>query len=73
MSKIVMPRTPFELCAYPALKEALAKTNYNQATLAESTGISATNVSRYIKGDVDVTVRAFLELFGECEGRDGRV
>lgn len=29
MSKIVMPRTPFELCAYPALKEALEKTNYN--------------------------------------------
>lgn len=27
MSKIVMPKTPFEFCAYPALKEALEKTN----------------------------------------------
>ena len=84
MSKIVRPKTPFEFCAYPVLKEALEKTDYNQTTLAEATGISASNVSRYVKGDVDATVRAFLaledltgksfhELFGECEGRRGRV
>lgn len=80
MSRFVMSKTPWERCVYPALKAALEKTDYNQATLAEVTGISATNVSRYVKGDVDVTVRAFLaledltgksfrELFGECEGR----
>ncbi len=30
MSKIMRPKTPFEFCVYPALKEALEKTNYNQ-------------------------------------------
>ena len=84
MSRFVMSKTPWERCPYPGLKAALEKTNYNQTALAEVTGISATNVSRYIKGDVDVTVRAFLaledltgkpfrELFGECEGSRGRV
>ena len=79
-----MSKTPWERCSYPGLKAALEKTDYNQTTLAEVTGISATNVSRYIKGDVDATVRAFIaledltgqtfrELFGECEGRHGRV
>lgn len=58
MSRFVMSKTPWERCPYPALKEALEKTDYNQTTLAEATGISATNVSRYVKGDVDVTVRA---------------
>lgn len=82
--RIVMSKTPWERCPYPVLKAALEKTDYNQTTLAEATGISATNVSRYVKGDVDVTVRAFLaledltgmtfrELFGECEGRRGGV
>ena len=84
MSRFVMSKTPWERCPYPGLKAALEKTDYNQTTLAEVTGISTTNVSRYVKGDVDVTVRAFLaledltgmtfrELFGECEGRRGRV
>ena len=84
MSRFIMSKTPWERCVYPALKAALEKTDYNQTTLAEVTGISATNVSRYVKGDVDVTVRAFLaledltgkpfrELFGECQGRRGRV
>lgn len=36
MSKIVRPKTPFEFCAYPVLKEALEKTNYNQTELAQS-------------------------------------
>jgi hypothetical protein len=58
MSRFVMSKTPWERCPYPGLKAALEKTDYNQTTLAESTGISATNVSRYVKGDVDVTVRA---------------
>lgn len=62
MSRFVMSKTPWERCPYPGLKAALEKTNYNQTTLAEATGISATNVSRYVKGDVDVTVRAFLAL-----------
>ena len=80
MSRFVMSKTPWERCPYPGLKAALEKTDYNQTTLAEETGISATNVSRYIKGDVDVTVRAFLaledltgmtfrELFEKYEGR----
>lgn len=62
MSRFVMSKTPWERCPYPGLKAALEKTDYNQTTLAEATGISATNVSRYVKGDVDVTVRAFLAL-----------
>lgn len=56
MSRFVMSKTPWERCVYPALKAALEKTDYNQTTLAEATGISASNVSRYIKGDVDVTI-----------------
>ena len=78
-----MSKTPWERCPYPGLKAALEKTDYNQTTLAEATGISPTNVSRYVKGDVDVTVRAFLaleditgkpvrELFGAHIWRDAR-
>lgn len=37
MSKIVRPKTPFEFCAYPVLKEALEKMNYNQTELAQFT------------------------------------
>lgn len=40
MSKIMRPKTPFEFCAYPVLKEALKKTNYNQTELAQSIGTS---------------------------------
>lgn len=78
MSKIVRPKTPFEFCAYPVLKEALEKMNYNQTELAQFT------VSAWVRGDRDTTVRlllaledltgmTFRELFGECEGRHGRV
>lgn len=45
MSKIVRPKTPFEFCAYPVLKEALEKTNYNQTELAQSLGTSQFTVS----------------------------
>lgn len=80
MSKIARPKTPFEFCAYPVLKEALAKTNYNQTELAQSLGTSQFTVSAWVRGDRDVTVRLLLaleeitgkpfrELFGECEGR----
>lgn len=74
MSKIVRPKTPFEFCAYPVLKKALEKMNYNQTELAQFT------VSAWVRGDRDTTVRlllaledltgmTFRELFGECEGR----
>jgi len=74
MSKIVRPKTPFEFCAYPVLKEALEKMNYNKTELAQFT------VSAWVRGDRDTTVRlllaledltgmTFRELFGECEGR----
>ena len=80
MSKIVRPKTPFEFCAYPVLKEALEKTNYNQTELAQSLGTSQFTVSAWARGDRDVTVRlllaledltgmTFRELFGDCEGR----
>ena len=80
MSKIMRPKTPFEFCAYPVLKEALGKTNYNQTELAQSLGISQFTVSAWARGDRDTTVRlllaledltglTFRELFGECEGR----
>lgn len=49
MSKIMRPKTPFEFCAYPALKEALGKTNYNQTELAQSLGISQFTVSAWAR------------------------
>lgn len=80
MSKIVSPKTSFEFCAYPVLKEALEKTNYNQTELSQSLGTSQFTVSAWVRGDRDTTVRLLLaleeitgkpfrELFGECEGR----
>ena len=84
MSRFVMSKTPWERCVYPALKAALEKTDYNQTTLAAETGISASVISRYVKGDIEPTIQkllaledltglTFRELFGECEGRRGRV
>lgn len=84
MSKIVRPKTPFKFCAYPVLKEALEKMNYNQTELAQSLGTSQFTVSAWVRGDRDTTVRlllaledltglTFRELFGECEGQRGRV
>lgn len=55
MSKIMRPKTPFEFCAYPALKEALEKTNYNQTELAQSLGVSQFTVSAWARGDRDTT------------------
>lgn len=80
MSKIMRPKTPFEFCVYPVLKEALEKMNYNQTELAQSLGTSQFTVSAWVRGDRDTTVRLLLELeeitgkpfrelFGECEGR----
>ena len=80
MSKIVRPKTPFEFCTYPVLKEALEKMNYNQTELAQYLGTSQFTISAWARGDRDVTVRLLLaleeitgkpfrELFGECEGR----
>ena len=51
---------------------------------AVSTGISASVISQYVKGDIEPTIQkllaledltglTFREMFGECEGRDGRV
>lgn len=83
MSKSMRPKTPFEFCAYPVLKEALEKTNYNQTELAQSIGMSQFTVSAWVRCDRDTTVRllaledltglTFRELFGKCEGRHGRV
>ncbi len=50
MSKIMRPKTPFEFCTYPALKEALEKTNYNQTELAQSLGTSQFTVSAWARG-----------------------
>ena len=80
MGRFVKSKTPWERCPYPALKAALEKTDYNQTTLSRATGIHASNISRYIKGDMDSTIRGLLaledltgktfrELFAECEGR----
>lgn len=80
MSRFVMSKTPWERCVYPRLKEALEKTDYNQTTLAAATGIRPSVISKYVKGDIEPTVRNFLaledltgltfrEMFGECEGR----
>lgn len=80
MSRFVMSKTPWERCPYPGLKAALENTDYNQTTLGRATGIHTSNISRYIKGDMDSTIRGLLaledltgktfrEMFGECEGR----
>lgn len=68
MSKIVMSKTPFERCVYPVLKEALERTNYNQAELAQSLGPSQFTV-RLLLALEDLTGMTFRELFAECEGR----
>lgn len=82
MLRVHRAKTPFERCVYPALKEALEKTNYNQTELAQSLGTSQFTVSAWAwaRGDRDTTVRlllaledltglTFREMFGECEGR----
>ena len=80
MGRFVKSKTPWERCPYPALKAALEKTDYNQTTLGRATGIHASNISRYIKGDMGSTIRGLLaleditgltfrEMFAECEGR----
>lgn len=80
MSKIVRPKTPFEFCTYPVLKDALEKMNYNQTELAQYLGTSQFTISAWVRGDRDTTVRlllaledltglTFREMFGECEGR----
>lgn len=80
MLRVHRSKTPYERCAYPALKEALEKMNYNQTELAQSLGTSQFTVSAWARGDRDTTVRLLLaledltgkpfrELFGECEGR----
>lgn len=56
MSKVIMSETPWERCVYPVLKAFLDATNYNQTTLAAATGISASVISRYIKGDIEPTI-----------------
>lgn len=80
MGRFVMSKTPWERCPYPGLKAALEKTDYNQTTLSAATEISASVISRYVKGDMDSTIRGLLaleditgltfrEMFAECEGR----
>lgn len=84
MPRFVMSKTPWERCPYPGLKAALEKTDYNQTELAQSLGTSQFTVSAWVRGDRDTTVRlllaledltglTFREMFGECEGRDGKV
>ena len=53
MSKIMRPKTPFEFCVYPVLKEALEKTNYNQTELAKSLGTSQFTASAWVRGEND--------------------
>lgn len=77
MSKIIMSKTPWERCVYPALKAALEKTDYNQTTLAAATGISHQPLYKGRHGRDHsrpagagrLTGMTFRELFGECEGR----
>lgn len=80
MSKIKRPKTSWEFCVYPALKDFLEKTGYNQITMAQSLDTSQFTLSAWTRGDRDVTVRlllaledltgmTFREMFGECEGR----
>lgn len=58
--------------------------NYNQTELAQYLGTSQFTISAWARGDRDTTVRlllaledltgmTFREMFGECEGRHGRV
>lgn len=59
-----MSKTPWERCPYPGLKAFLDATNYNQTTLAAATGISASVISRYIKGDIEPTIQPF-DFYGK--------
>lgn len=51
MSKIVMPRTPFEFCTYPALKEALEKTNYMAIIAALFNGVDVDRMKELAEAD----------------------
>lgn len=62
MSRFVMSKTPWERCPYPGLKAFLESTNYNQTTLAAATGISASVISQYVKGDIEPTIQKLLAL-----------
>lgn len=84
MLKVHRAKTPFERCVYPALKEALEKTDLSQIQLAKECGVAQSTIIRWTFGDCECTVKfllkleeitgkPFRELFGECEGRYGRV
>lgn len=88
MSKIVRPKTPFEFCAYPVLKEALEKTNYNQTEWCPSgsyshkhgeqhKGMFTTDRAKNRAKTFPGIAKAMAEQWGgdirECEGHHGRV
>lgn len=55
MLRVHRAKTPFERCVYPALKEALEKTDLSQIQLAKECGVAQSTIIRW--------------TFGECEGR----
>lgn len=59
MLRVHRAKTPFERCVYPALKEALEKTDLSQIQLAKECGVAQSTIIG----------KPFRELFGECEGR----
>lgn len=64
MSKVMRPKTPFEFCTYPVLKEALEKMNYNQTELAQYLGTSQFTISAWARGDRDTNVQLMQALRG---------
>lgn len=60
MSKIVRPKTPFEFCTYPVLKEALEKMNYNQTELAQYLGTSQFTISAWPRRSYHAIARRFI-------------
>ena len=80
MLRVHRAKTPFERCVYPALKEALEKTDLSQIQLAKELGVAQSTITRWTFGDCECTVKfllkleeitgkPFRELFGEGEGR----
>lgn len=62
------------------MRLAIMDTNAFNTIIAAATGISASVISQYVKGDIEPTIQkllaledltglTFREMFGECEGR----
>ena len=53
MLRVHRAKTPFERCVYPALKDALEKTDLSQIQLAKECGVAQSTIIRWTFGDCE--------------------